>query len=96
VWVDPGIGFGKDVDGNLRLLAGLPQLARLGHPVIFGASRKSFLGRLTGAPVDGRLSGSLAALIPAIGLERVVVRVHDPEATSHFLEVACQLSEAAS
>jgi dihydropteroate synthase len=96
VWVDPGIGFGKDVDGNLRLLAGLPQLARLGHPVIFGASRKSFLGRLTGAPVDGRLSGSLAALIPAIGLERVVVRVHDPEATRHFLEVACRLREAAS
>jgi dihydropteroate synthase len=96
VWVDPGIGFGKDVDGNLRLLAGLPQLARLGHPVIFGASRKSFLGRLTGAPVDGRLPGSLAALIPAIGLERVVVRVHDPEATVHFLEVACRLREAAS
>lgn len=96
VWVDPGIGFGKDVDGNLRLLAGLPELARLGHPVIFGASRKSFLGRLTGAPVDGRLSGSLAALIPAIGLERVVVRVHDPEATRHFLEVACRLREAAS
>jgi dihydropteroate synthase len=96
VWVDPGIGFGKDVDGNLRLLARLPELARLGHPVIFGASRKSFLGRLTGAPVDGRLSGSLAALIPAIGLERVVVRVHDPEATRHFLEVACRLREAAS
>jgi dihydropteroate synthase len=95
VWVDPGIGFGKDVDGNLRLLAGLPRLAGLGHPVIFGASRKSFLGRLTGAPVDGRLSGSLAALIPAIGLERVVVRVHDPEATRHFLEVACRLREAA-
>ena len=96
VWVDPGIGFGKDVDGNLRLLARLPELARLGHPVIFGASRKSFLGRLTGAPVDGRLAGSLAALIPAIGLERVVVRVHDPEPTRHFLEVARRLREAAS
>jgi dihydropteroate synthase len=96
VWVDPGIGFGKDVDGNLRLLAGLPQLAGLGHPGVVGASRKSFLGRLTGAPVDGRLAASLAALIPAVGLERVVVRVHDPEATVHFLEVACQLREAAS
>jgi len=96
VWVDPGIGFGKDVDGNLRLLAGLPRLAELGHPLVVGASRKSFLGRLTGAPVDGRLAGSLAALIPAIGLERAVVRVHDPEATRHFLEVACRLREAAS
>ena len=96
VWIDPGIGFGKDVDGNLRLLAALPELAELGHPVVVGPSRKSFLGRLTGAPVDGRLAGSLAALIPIIGLERAVVRVHDPEPTIHFLEVACRLREAAS
>jgi len=96
VWIDPGIGFGKDVDGNLRLLAALPELAELGHPVVVGPSRKSFLGRLTGAPVDGRLAGSLAALIPIVGLERAVVRVHDPEPTIHFLEVACRLREAAS
>jgi dihydropteroate synthase len=96
VWLDPGIGFGKDVDGNLRLLAALPELAGLGHPVVVGASRKSFLGRLTGAGVDGRLAGSLAALIPAVGLERAVVRVHDPEPTRHFLEVASRLREATS
>lgn len=96
VWVDPGIGFGKDIDGNLRLLAALPELAGLGHPVVVGASRKSFLGRLTGAGADGRLAGSLATLIPAVGLERAVVRVHDPEPTRHFLEVACRLREAAT
>ncbi|HOC44669.1 MAG TPA: dihydropteroate synthase [Thermoanaerobaculales bacterium] len=95
VWIDPGIGFGKDVDGNLKLLAALPELAALGHPVVVGPSRKSFLGRLTGAPVDGRLAGSLAALVPTIGLERAVVRVHDPGPTVHFLEVACRLRGAA-
>ena len=53
-----------------------------------GPSRKSFIGRLTGAPVDDRLAGTLAALIPAVGLERVVVRVHDPGPASQFLELA--------
>ena len=95
VWLDPGIGFGKDVDGNLRLLASIPELSRLGYPVVVGASRKSFLGRITGAELDGRLAAGLAALIPAAGLDRVVVRVHDPEPTVHFLEVASRLREAA-
>lgn len=95
VWLDPGIGFGKDVAGNLSLLAALPELADLGHPVLVGASRKSFLGSITGADVDRRLAAGLAALIPAVGLERAVVRVHEPEPTLHFLEVACRLREAA-
>ena len=94
VWIDPGIGFAKDVDGNLRLLAALPELADLGHPVLVGASRKSFIGRLTGAEVGGRLPGSLAALIPTVGLPRAVVRVHEPTPTVQFLEVASRLHEA--
>lgn len=94
VWIDPGIGFGKDVDGNLRLLAALPELADLGHPVLVGASRKSFIGRLTGAEVGRRLPGSLAALIPTVGLPRAVVRVHEPTPTVQFLEVASRLHEA--
>ena len=96
VWLDPGIGFGKDVEGNLALLAALPDLVELGHPLVVGASRKSFLGRITGAGVGERLAASLAALIPTTGLERVVVRVHDPEPTVQFLEVACRLREVAS
>ena len=96
VWLDPGIGFGKDDAGNLALLAALPGLATTGHPVIVGPSRKSFIGRLTGAPVDDRLGGTLATLIPSIGLERVVVRVHDPGPAMQFLEIARQLSEPAA
>jgi len=96
VWLDPGIGFGKDAAGNLKLLAAVPKLAELGHPVLVGPSRKSFIGRLTGAPVDDRLPGTLAALVPVVGLEQVVVRVHEPAAVVQFLEVSTRLREAAS
>jgi dihydropteroate synthase len=96
VWLDPGIGFGKNDGGNLKLLAAMPRLAELGHPVLVGASRKAFIGRLTGAAVDARLPGSLAALIPVLGLSRVVVRVHDAAASLQFLELATSLHEVAS
>jgi dihydropteroate synthase len=94
VWLDPGIGFGKDAEGNLKLLAAAPRLAELGHPILIGPSRKSFIGRITGAGVEQRLPGTLAALIPALGIERVVVRVHDPEPVHQFLEIATRLHEA--
>jgi dihydropteroate synthase len=87
VWLDPGIGFGKDLEGNLRLIAALPDLAALGHPVVLGASRKSFIGKLTGAPVGDRLPGSLAALAGTARLGHAVVRVHDVAATAQFLAV---------
>lgn len=96
VWVDPGIGFGKDDEGNLALLAALPELVSTGHPVVVGPSRKSFIGRLTGAPMDGRLGGTLAALIPCIGLERVAVRVHNPGPAVQFLALARMISESAA
>lgn len=95
VWLDPGVGFGKDVEGNLRLLAHLEDLAALGHPVVVGASRKSFIGRLCGADVDGRLPGSLASLVPLSRLPRAVARVHDVAATSQFLTVLRAIEEAA-
>jgi dihydropteroate synthase len=87
VFLDPGIGFGKDLEGNLKLIAALPDLAALGHPVVLGASRKSFIGKLTGAPVESRLPGSLAAVAGAAELEHAVVRVHDVAATVQFLAV---------
>jgi dihydropteroate synthase len=95
IWLDPGIGFGKDADGNLRLLAHLPDLAALGHPMVLGASRKSFIGSLTGAGVDDRLGGSLAALTPLVRLPRAVARVHDAAATVQYLRVQAAIAEAA-
>jgi dihydropteroate synthase len=94
IWLDPGIGFGKDDDGNLALLAAVPDLASLGFPIVVGASNKSFIGRLTGAPVDRRMAGSLAALTTAIEVERVIVRVHDVQETRQFLDVATAVREA--
>lgn len=94
VWLDPGIGFAKDNDGNLALLAALPDLAAVGHPVLVGPSSKSFIGRLTGAGIEDRLPGTLGALIPAVGIDRAVVRVHDAAAAVQFLEIASRLHEA--
>jgi len=88
VWLDPGIGFGKDDEGNLALLAALPDLASLGHPVVVGPSRKSFIGRLTGAPTGERLAGTLASVHPALFCPRAVVRVHDVAPVRQYLIVA--------
>ena len=96
VWLDPGIGFGKDDAGNLALLAALPDLAAIGHPVVVGPSRKSFIGRLTGAQVGDRLGGTLAALIPSIVIDHVVVRVHDPGPAVQFLQIGRMLAESAA
>lgn len=88
IFLDPGIGFGKDLEGNLALLRALAHLAALGFALVLGVSRKSFIGQLTGAAVGERLPGSLAALLPALGCPQVVVRVHDVAATKQFLQVA--------
>ena len=96
VWLDPGIGFGKDDDGNLALLAALPDLAAAGHPVLIGPSSKSFIGRLTGAKVGDRTPGTLAALMPAVGIDRAVVRVHDASAAVQFLKIATRLQEVSA
>lgn len=95
VLLDPGIGFGKDLEGNLRLLAAISDLQALGYPVVVGASRKSFIHRLTGAAVDERLPGSLAAIVRAAAAPRGVVRVHDVAATVQFLTVLSAVEGAA-
>ena len=82
IWVDPGLGFAKTADHNLSLLARLDELVATGHPVLVGASRKSFIGRLTGdAPVEDRLEGSLALAVWAMEKGAAMVRVHDVRAT---------------
>jgi dihydropteroate synthase len=92
--VDPGIGFGKTVEHNVRLLARLDALARLGLPVVVGVSRKSFLGRLTGAPVQERLAASLAALVFCVLHGAQVLRVHDVKESRDAVAVARALEEA--
>ncbi|HEX8582565.1 MAG TPA: dihydropteroate synthase [Acidimicrobiales bacterium] len=88
VWIDPGIGFGKTVEHNLRLLAELPTLVATGFPVVVGTSRKSTLGRLLArsdgrpeedgpVPVDDRLEGSVATAVWAMLKGAAMVRAHD-------------------
>lgn len=75
--LDPGIGFGKTVDHNLALLAGLPRIVALGRPVLVGVSRKGFIGAVTGRPVGDRLAGSIGAGLAAVARGAAVLRVHD-------------------
>lgn len=76
--IDPGIGFGKDAEGNLELLRRLPELRSLGRPILLGTSRKSFIGRVIGQPEpQQRIFGTVATV--ALGVERGahLFRVHD-------------------
>ena len=88
IWIDPGIGCGKTLEHNLTLLRDLETFVESGRPVLLGASRKSFLGTLTGrdAPTE-RLSGSLACVVRArlAGVE--AIRVHDVAETRDLLTV---------
>jgi dihydropteroate synthase len=88
VAVDPGLGFAKTPEHNLALLRALRQFRGLGRPVLVGASRKSFLGRLLGdAPADDRLEGSLAAATAALLAGAAFLRVHDVAATVRVARV---------
>jgi dihydropteroate synthase len=81
VIIDPGIGFGKTLDHNLALLDGLPVLAALGQPLLVGASRKAFIGKILGLDPGDRLEGSLAAAVAAVLGGANIVRVHDVKET---------------
>src|SRR3954470_7893398 len=88
IWLDPGIGFGKTLAHNLELIDRLDEIVAIGRPVVFGASRKSFLGKLTGRQVDERLAGTIAANIIAHDHGARVFRVHDVSPTVDALNVA--------
>lgn len=92
--VDPGLGFGKTPEHNLRLLGGLTLFLGLGCPILVGASRKSFIGALAGGDTraggpgpDARLPGSLAAILAAVQQGAYIVRVHDVAETRQALAI---------
>jgi dihydropteroate synthase len=87
IWVDPGIGFGKTVEHNLELLRRLGELSELGRPILLGTSRKSFLGKITGAEVGERLGGSVASALLGVQAGANALRVHDVAATRMALAV---------
>ena len=87
--LDPGFGFGKNLEHNLTLLRRLPEIATLDHPVLVGLSRKSMIGTLLGGkPVEERMQGSVAAAVIAVQNGASIVRVHDVAPTVEALKIA--------
>ena len=93
VIVDPGIGFGKRVGDNLRLLHGTPALRSLG-PVLVGVSRKSFIGTVLEAPVEDRLAGTTIANTVALLRGADMIRVHDVPAALQAVRFAAAVRAA--
>jgi dihydropteroate synthase len=94
IWADPGLGFGKRGEHNLALLRELPALvAAVGTPVMIGASRKAFIGQLTGKPPTERLFGTAAAVTAAVLGGAAAVRVHDVAEMVDVVRVAQAIRE---
>ncbi|MGD1049221.1 MAG: dihydropteroate synthase [Candidatus Krumholzibacteriaceae bacterium] len=85
--VDPGIGFGKRLDDNLRILNEIGDFQGLALPVMVGYSRKSFVGGVTGRGTEERLAGGLAALAKCLAGGVHIIRVHDVRETIDFIKV---------
>lgn len=90
VVIDPGIGFGKTCAHNLELLRRLKELKSLGYPILLGTSRKSFIGRTLGLPVEDRVEGTASTVALGIASGADIVRVHD---VKHMARVA-QMADA--
>ena len=94
--LDPGIGFGKSFEQNLAAIRAIPRLKALGYPVLLGVSRKSFLGLITGRPVDERLSATLAADVMGMILGADILRVHEIGAHRDAIRVTAALLTGAN
>lgn len=91
--LDPGIGFGKSTNQNLILVQHLDKIKNLGHKVLLGVSRKSFIGHITQAPVEKRLPASLVANLMGIIKGADILRVHDVEETVQAIGMWRALNE---
>ena len=92
--IDPGFGFGKNLDHNLALLRALQQFSSAGVAVLVGLSRKSMLGNITGRPAHERLPASIAAALLAVERGAQIVRVHDVAATRDALAILAAVQRA--
>src|SRR2546426_216298 len=86
--LDPGIGFGKTREENLEIIRRLPELRRLGFPLLIGPSRKSFIGKTLDLPAGERLEGTAAAVALSIAGGADIVRVHDVKAMVRVARMA--------
>ena len=93
ICLDPGIGFGKSLEQNLELISRIGEFRSLGTSVMVGASRKSFIGDLTGAGVEDRMPGSIGAAVAASLRGADMVRVHDVAETVQAMAVVSGMEE---
>jgi len=84
--LDPGIGFGKRVEDNLKIIKHLDAVARFDLPVLIGTSMKGFIGKITGSTVQGRAEGTLASIAVSIWNGADIVRVHDVKKARKVVE----------
>lgn len=87
IFIDPGFGFGKQLEHNVELLRGLERFKSFGLPLLVGISRKAMIGQLTGRPVQERVHGSVAAALLAIQSGANILRVHDVAATRDMINM---------
>jgi dihydropteroate synthase len=92
--IDPGIGFGKTPEQSLTVLARLDELASFRLPLLVGASRKRFIDRISPAPPERRLGGSIAAHLCAAAAGAAIIRAHDVAETVQALRVAAAIGAA--
>jgi dihydropteroate synthase len=92
--LDPGIGFGKTPEQSIIAIARLAELKSFGLPLLIGASRKRFIDRISPAPPDRRLGGSIAAHLLAVMGGAAIVRAHDVAETVQALRVAAAIESA--
>jgi dihydropteroate synthase len=93
ILVDPGIGFGKRLEDNLALHRHLSDLRNLGKPILFGPSRKAFLGRITGREPGDRVLGTTACVAMAVAGGAHMIRVHDVSEAMDAVRVAHTVTE---
>jgi dihydropteroate synthase len=92
--LDPGIGFGKTPEQSVTAIARLPELGSFGLPLLVGASRKRFIDKVSPAPPDQRLGGSIAAHLLAVAGGAAIIRTHDVAETVQALRVAAAIGSA--
>ncbi len=92
--LDPGIGFGKTPEQSITVIARLAELKSFGLPLLVGASRKRFIDRISPAPPDQRLGGSIAAHLAAAAGGAAIIRAHDVAETVQALRVAAAIAGA--
>lgn len=91
--IDPGIGFGKTLNDNYEIIAKLSRICDLGHPVLVGPSRKSFIGTTLDEPVEKRLEGSVTAAAMCYHSGAKILRVHDVKETKKSLSIVKKIIE---